>query len=390
MDEQAIRRVAILIATADHQTADALLERLEPEQAAAVRKYAVGLQEVDETERDDILSEFTQNRFTTSSHAADAYAAMNDSPRNAPADHFVPSLMPSQRPAGIDLSGDAVIQLRIPGSTLDSVEEQTGLESDKRTRPLNSLKATGASELAKFLEKEGPQTIAVVFSHLDPAQASAVLEQLPLSQRGEVLERLTKLEETDEEIIHEVELGLQEWLTQQTKRERRRRAGVSAVARILDAANNDLRHQLLADLADRDSELTEQIEVLGVSTVRQDYQPDLVSFVPTPEPTIEAEPMPLEDIAKLRTTTLIRILEACDRNTLLLALAGAEPEIVSDILSVLGLADGREIREAIGQLGPMRLSDVDACQDRLGRLAQEMTSDNVTPSRPGWPLARAA
>lgn len=365
MNQDAIRKAAILIAVADHETADALLDRLDPEQAAAVRKCAVQLQQIDTAEREDIFSEFTETHIGTPPNVAAAYTATSQTIPRQPKSHLVPS----QEPAGIDLGATAVSHLRIPGEVLGGSDASYS-DVARSPRKFDSLQGTDPSELARFLAKENPQAIAVVFSLLAPTQASGVLRELPARLRADVLERLTQLEETDDDVIHDVELGLQQWLSEQEKRVKRRRAGISSVARILDAADEDLRQEMLSDLGKRNSKLAEQMKHLGVGA----STPTQERTVPTnPRSIAEIEPMSLEQITRLRTATLVKVLDACDRETLVLAMAGAEPEVVSNLLSVLGLADGREIREAISQLGPVRLSDVDACQKRLGQLAAEYT-----------------
>lgn len=388
MDQDAIRKAAILIAAADHTTADALLERLDPEQAAAVRRCAVQLQEIDESEQNNVLSEFADSRVAGPVSIADAYAATRISslPTPKPASKPNNRLVPDQEPAGIDLSGDAVIQLRIPGETLGNASAlNTNIASTAHT--FDSLQNIEASQLATFLKKENPQAMAIVFSHLAPAQASAVLRELPAELRSEALQRLTHLEEMDESIVREVEQGLQKWISEQANRDRRRRVGLSSVVRILDAVDGDLRREMLTELTERDPSLLEQIQPHGAGQPARSSTPTQPN---QSRPLEEIEPMSLEQVTRLRTNTLVQVLDACDRDTLVLAMAGAEPEVVSNLLSVLGLADGREIREGIAALGPVRLSDVDASQRRLGQLAMKISRPALNTATGSATFARAA
>lgn len=375
MDQAAIRKAAILIATADRQTADALLERLEPEQAAAVRRCVVQLQDVDNLERDDVLSEFAESRVIMPATPAAAYAATSRLPQSTP--QPVNRLVPLGDPAGIDLGSDAVIQLRIPGQILDEAATQKS-NTAAAEGPFISIENAEPRDLAQFLSCEHPQTVAVVFSHLQPSQAATVLQELSADKRADVLERLTRLDETDEETIQEVERGLQAWLTEQVKRTQRRRAGMSAVAKIIEAGSADFRRELLADLADRDVGLANQVH------------PNAISMTTSPATDSRGRaPLTLEQISRLNSSTLFEILDTCDRDTLVFALAGAEPETVSDLLGVVGLADGRELRAAIANLGPVRLADVDAGQQRLGELAAARLQPQRIDERVESTFARA-
>src|SRR5690606_23230485 len=97
-------------------------------------------------------------------------------------------------------------------------------------------KAHGAT-LAARLSSEHPQTIAVVVSHLEPSCGAEVLASLPADLQAEVARRLVDLEETDAELLHEIERGLASWLNQQRHATERRTAGMAALRNILEAAN---------------------------------------------------------------------------------------------------------------------------------------------------------
>ena len=61
--------------------------------------------------------------------------------------------------------------------------DQVSLAQEMSASKLDSLQKADPQQLAKFLEGEHPQTIALIMAHLDPKQASALLMKLP-EQRG--------------------------------------------------------------------------------------------------------------------------------------------------------------------------------------------------------------
>lgn len=58
---------------------------------------------------------------------------------------------------------------------------------------LESLQEADPQQLAKFLEVEHPQTIALILAHLHARQASALLLRLPEEVRAETIKRLAQL-----------------------------------------------------------------------------------------------------------------------------------------------------------------------------------------------------
>ena len=200
--EPGIRKAAVLVASLGTADADAVLERLGPEQAARVRRAVVDLGEISPREQRRIVDEF----------------------------HRVGTMVPEKQPAGIELTD----------------------------RPFSFLQEAEGEKLAGVLMAERPQTIALVLSHLSPARAGRVLGRLPGSLQVEVIHRLVDLEEADPEILREVERVLQSRLAEQLGM-RRRVAGLRAVAGILDASAGDVTQHILDNLAARDESLAERL-----------------------------------------------------------------------------------------------------------------------------------
>ena len=118
-----------------------------------------------------------------------------------------------------------------------------------RGEPFRFLRDAEADKLVRVLAGERPQTIALVLSHLPPQQAGSVLARLQPALQNEVVRRLVDLEETDPEILREVEQALQSRLSEQVQMQRRRVAGLAAVAGILQASDGRTGMQILDNLA---------------------------------------------------------------------------------------------------------------------------------------------
>ena len=101
------------------------------------------------------------------------------------------------------------------------------LSSDRRLQqasgdgPFQFLQDIEPETLVPFVEREHPQTIALVLSHLPPGRAGHVLARLPASTQAEVIRRMVDLEETDPQVVRDVERAVEVWLQNQKPQQAR-------------------------------------------------------------------------------------------------------------------------------------------------------------------------
>jgi flagellar motor switch protein FliG len=309
-----LRKAAILVASLDQAAADVILDQLGPEQARQVRRLAVELGDLDQQEQQRVIDEFFR----------------------------VGPLMPEQCPPGIELDDGLArrLALRPPEEENTYSEPAAGSRANE---PFRFLREAEADKLARLLGGERPQTIALVLSHLPPQQAGSVLARLQGALQAEVVRRLVDLEETAPEILREVEEALQSRLSQQVQMQRRRAAGLSAVANILQAADGRTGMQILDNLATHDQALAER---LG------------------------PQPFSFDELAGADTRVLAALVRSADRGLLLTALIGAAPDLVERVLGEISPAEAQRIRGQLDHPGPLRLRDVEEARQQIARLAQ--------------------
>ena len=122
----------------------------------------------------------------------------------------------------------------------------------------------------------------------------------------EVIRRLVDLDDANPEVLWEVERGLKSRILEEIRDERRRAAGVKAVASILAAANPGVKRDILANLAMHDRNLA------GRLVQRK------VEFT-------------FNDLIGLDDEMLMTILAACDPEIVILALATAPVSLLDQI-----------------------------------------------------------
>lgn len=215
-NQEALRKAAVLVGALDTAAADALLERMSPEQAAAIRRMLVEMADVGAGEEQAIIGEFLGRDATSSQPEA---------------------------------SG---VELELSGTEPDH-------DDDRETIPFRFLHEAAKEDLGELLAGERPQTIAVVVSHLPPGQAAETLAALPRALQTEVVRRLARLDETDPLILREVEAGLERRFRRRVPLDGRRSVGVGAVRQILNVAAPETRQQWLTNLSRQDPPLAEKL-----------------------------------------------------------------------------------------------------------------------------------
>ncbi len=320
LSNEGLRKAAILVASLDTAAADAVLDQLTPEQARQVREIVVEMDDVDQGERQRVIDEF--------------FSVGPQVPAKDDHEYMVP--------VGVELDGRLAWLAARGGATQP---DNDGHSAAVAGHPFRFLQEAEAEKLVRVLSSERPQTIALVLSHLAPVRAGAVLARLPENVQVDVIHRLVDLEETDPEILREVEEALRSRLSQQVEMQRRRVAGLHAVAGILQATDGRVGMQILDNLASRDRGLAEK---LG---------PRSLTF---------------GDLADLEESTLAAVFDEAGPELMLPALFGAMPEVVSHVLARVPQADARALRQQLDHPGPIRLRDVEEARRQIAHIATRL------------------
>jgi flagellar motor switch protein FliG len=337
-----LRKAAILVAALDRAAADEVLDRMTPDQAQRVRQTILGLGPVDPEEQRLVIDEFLR----------------------------VAPMVPRQ-PSGIDLDGR--LARRLTDGSYRRIDEPHAPGGDGPSRPFRFLRETDCDQIARLLAKERPQTIALVLSHLPQEQAGRVLVLLTPTAQVEVVRRLVDLEETDPDVLREVEHALQSRLSEHVPMRRRRVAGASAVSGILRASGQSVGRRILDNLVAHDEGLAEQFEDGGLSR----FSPR-GGFSSADSPfhdengTVPFASLTFDDLMDLSDSAMATVIDASEPALLALALVGAPAEVIERMLRPLARHEARAVRHGLENLVPTRLSDVEAARRQLAEVAREL------------------
>lgn len=212
------------------------------------------------------------------------------------------------------------------------------IEHEVYKRPFSFLAKTDSENLMTFILDEHPQTIALILSHLTSGKASEVLAGLPLEKQLEVVTRIANMENTNPEVIKEVERGLELRLSGIVTQTFQKAGGVESAAEMLNLADRATEKGILEALEAQDPDLVEQIRRL--------------MFV-------------FEDILLVNDKGIQLVLKEIEHEELALALKTASEEVRDKIFRNMSDRAVQLIKEDMEYMGPVRVSDVETAQQKI-------------------------
>src|ERR1700722_18369864 len=122
-----------------------------------------------------------------------------------------------------------------------------------------SIARIDPKQLARFLQEEHPQTIALIVSNLDASQAAALLRSLPAEIRVDVAVRVATIAKIAPEIIRAISGVISRKLSSQGEIGRESVGGVQATANLLNRLGGTVSTEMLDGIGKVDQTLAESI-----------------------------------------------------------------------------------------------------------------------------------
>jgi flagellar motor switch protein FliG len=219
---------------------------------------------------------------------------------------------------------------------------------ERNAGKLDSLRKADPQQLAKFLEVEHPQTIALILAHLDPKQASVLLVKLPEAMRAETIKRMAQLRQFSPEIAEKISVALHKRLQALGEQHRRAYAGLQGVADLLNRLDPISSKQILEAIESEDANIA-----LGIRNLMFTFQ-DLMSV---PEAGIR------------------EILGQLEKKTLAVALRGAPEELRNCIFKCMSTRAADMLKEDMEVLGPLRAREVLRAQQDAVAIARKLEAE---------------
>ncbi len=212
-------------------------------------------------------------------------------------------------------------------------------------RNLNTLQKADPQQLAKFIQGEHPQTIALVLAHMSGKAASAVLAMLPEKLRGQAVVRMAQMQQFSPEMVQKISLILSRKMLSLGEQSRRGFGGVKAVADLLNTVDSRLSTTIL-EAVEQDS------PQLAVS---------IRNFMFT-----------FEDFLEVPEASIRELLGQLDKKSLGMALKGASEDLKNHFFKCMSSRAVEMLKEDMESLGPIRSREVNQAQQDSIALARKL------------------
>jgi flagellar motor switch protein FliG len=300
-------KAAVLLLTIDQDAAGSLLKELPTELVEEVTRALASLGEIPKELADAIVEEFYTQRI------AAQYA----------------------REGGLDYA-KMLLKNSLDPKLADKVIQ--GIQTQVQRTPFAFLQKAESENLLTFIQEEHPQTIAMIISHLPYHKASEILVGLPPQKQTEVVRRVANMEQTNPEVVREVESGLESRLSNMLVHSMEKVGGVGTVAEILNLCDRATEKSIMEGIESEDPDLVEEIR-------RR-------MFV-------------FEDIMLVNDKGIQAMLREVDNDELVMALKTASDALREKIFSNMSARAAELIKEDMEFMGPVRVSDVESAQQRI-------------------------
>jgi flagellar motor switch protein FliG len=259
--------------------------------------------------------------------------------------------MATESQAGLVVKGQEFARKLIAGTGNKNRETSLMRQfvSGTEARPLETIAKMQPSMVAGLLEREHPQTLALVLSTQAVEHAGAIIAKLPEEKRADVIHRIATLDAISPAVIDRIEDALSREIGIVVgAQEQRQVGGLKRVVEILDNMTNNLDSEILDSLTEIDPDMVEDIRKM------------MFTF---------------EDLCALDGRAIQMILREVNNDSLTMALKTATDEIKEKIFANMSSRAADMIKDDLEAMGPVRLSEVEAMQQTIVKIAMKLEEE---------------
>ena len=317
MDDAGLDDAAILLMAIGEDAASEVFKQLTPREAQLLGKSMAQMRSVADGKVENVLARFQQE-------ASQAVSLVSDSQA------YVQGVL--QRALG-EGRAKTVMGRIAPSPESPAIED---------------LKWLDPESIATMISGEHPQIVALILAHLDSEQAAGILRHLDESLRNDALLRLSTLSAVQPSALRELDDVLARLIQHTREPKLGALGGTKHAADILNKLGANVEKDVLDVIRELDEDLATAIS------------DQLFIFA---------------DLIKLDDKAIQTLLREVQTDSLVVALKGADKELVDRICKNMSQRAAETLREDLSGKGPVRLSEVEGQQrEILGamrRLAEE-------------------
>ncbi len=200
------------------------------------------------------------------------------------------------------------------------------------------LKKADSSQLMNFLNKEHPQTIALILSHLTPSQTADALRELQEPLRTDVVHRIATLGKVSPQTLKQIEKVVDELAGLSIGQTLSALGGTKSLASILNKMSVTMSKEILDSLGEVDINVATEVKRL--------------MFL-------------FEDIIFIEDKDIQKILREVDRKDLALSLKVGDERLKQKIFKNMSERGADLLKEELQFMGKVKLKDVEDAQAKI-------------------------
>lgn len=316
MSQEGVIKSAILLMTLGEAEAAQVLKFLEPKEVQKVSTAMVALRNLTREQISNVFEEFHENAAEKTTIGMDSSAYIRN---------MLTAALGTHKAAGL----------------LDRIlhnNDTTGIESLKWMEP---------HAIVDLVQGEHPQIIATILVHLEPDQASSILNLLSERLRNDVMLRIATLDGVQPVALHELNEVFTKMLSGAASK-KFTRGGVKTAAEILNFVGTTNEATVIENVRSVDPDLAQKI---------QDQM-----FV-------------FDNLITVDDRSIQLILREIQSESLIVALKGASEEIREKVFKNMSQRASEMLREDLESKGPVKLSEVEAEQKNILKVARRLSDE---------------
>ena len=317
MSDAGINKSAILLLTMGESEAAEVMKHLDPREVQKISTAMTGLKDLSREQIKEVFVEFHQIAEEKTIFGMDA----NDYIRKM----LIKAL-------GEDKASNLLDRIM-------QGDDTSGIEA---------LKWMDTTAIAEMIGGEHPQIIATILVHLEPEQASSILNLMTERTRNDVLLRIATLDSVQPTALRELNSVLTNLLSGEGVAKKHIKGGVRTAAEILNFIGGAQESSI-------------------IETVRG-YDPDLAQK-------IIDEMFVFEDVISIDDRGIQLILREIQSESLIIALKGSSEEMREKIFKNMSQRAAEMLREDLEAKGPVRVSEVETEQKEILKVVRRLSDE---------------
>lgn len=317
MSDTGVDDSAILLMSLGEDEAAEVFKLLPPKEAQKVGAAMAKLKNVPREKIDDVLTRFTGE-------------ASKQTPIGLNSDEYIRGVL--NKALGAD-KAKFLLDRILTG------DDASGIES---------LKWMDANTVAEMIKNEHPQIIASILVHLERDHAAAILNQLQDRVRGDVILRIATLDGIHPSAMRELNDVISKALAGSDQIKKSAMGGVRTAAEILNFVGGT----------------SETVIMEAVQSIDGDLAQGILD-----------EMFVFDNLLDVDDKGIQALLKEVQSDALIIALKGAPPELREKIFKNMSSRAAEMLREDLESKGPVRLSDVEAQQKEILKIARRLADE---------------